>query len=108
VLKVGTEVMLLKNLSVIDGFVNGARGVITKFVNRPLNCEPNLEFTKQNGNTLPVVKFRVGDTDIEQVIKEDVFTMTSNNIEMASRTQLPLMLAWAISIHKSQGTHSLT
>lgn len=102
-LKVGTEVMLLKNLSVIDGFVNGARGVITKFVNRPLNCEPHLEFTKQNGNTLPVVKFRVGDTDIEQVIKEDVFTMTSNNIEMASRTQLPLMLAWAISIHKSQG-----
>ncbi len=102
-LKVGTEVMLLKNLSVSDGFVNGARGVITKFVNRPNNCEPHLEFTKKNGNILPVVKFRVGDYDTEQIIQEDVFTMTTNNVEVASRTQLPLMLAWAISIHKSQG-----
>lgn len=34
VLKVGAQVMLMKNINVADGMVNGARGVIASFDNK--------------------------------------------------------------------------
>nr|CAB3264856.1 ATP-dependent DNA helicase PIF1-like [Phallusia mammillata] len=82
-LKVGTQVMLTKNLDVSKGLVNGARGVITTFK-----------------NSLPEVRFLCGTVVIinrERFIAKISFDVT------AVRRQLPLKLAWAISIHKSQG-----
>ncbi|XP_061695214.1 ATP-dependent DNA helicase PIF1 [Syngnathoides biaculeatus] len=85
-LKVGAQVMLTKNLDVTRGLVNGARGVVVAF-------EPG-----KHG--LPRVRFLCGVTE---VLKLERWVFKSGGGAHLSRQQLPLKLAWAISIHKSQG-----
>ncbi|NXX39673.1 PIF1 helicase, partial [Tricholaema leucomelas] len=85
-LKLGAQVMLAKNLDVSQGLVNGARGVVVGFEN------------EQKG--LPKVRFLCGVT---QVIKMEKWVFKGASGIHLSRQQLPLKLAWAISIHKSQG-----
>lgn len=82
VLKVGAQVMLLKNINVSIGLVNGARGVVKEF---------------KDG--LPVVQFR----NKEYVTKQERWIVKSGQGSTAVRVQIPLKLAWAFSIHKSQG-----
>ncbi|KAK1878707.1 ATP-dependent DNA helicase PIF1 [Dissostichus eleginoides] len=85
-LKVGAQVMLTKNLDVARGLVNGARGVVVAF---------------ENGkHGLPRVHFLCGVTE---VLKLERWVFKSGGGLHLSRQQLPLKLAWAISIHKSQG-----
>ncbi|KAG7188576.1 hypothetical protein KM043_008207 [Ampulex compressa] len=83
VLKVGAQVMLLKNINTSKGLVNGARGVVTKFVNET-----------------PLIQFRSGITYQAKMEKWSLRTSTGAIIW---RKQIPLKLAWAFSIHKSQG-----
>ncbi|XP_064311385.1 ATP-dependent DNA helicase PIF1 [Phalacrocorax carbo] len=85
-LKLGAQVMLAKNLDVSQGLVNGARGVVVGFE------------SEQKG--LPKVRFLCGVT---QVIKMEKWVFKGPSGVYLSRQQLPLKLAWAISIHKSQG-----
>ncbi|KAL0966680.1 hypothetical protein UPYG_G00298340 [Umbra pygmaea] len=85
-LKVGAQVMLTKNLDVQRGLVNGARGVVVDF---------------QPGKPgLPRVRFLCGATE---VLKPERWMFKAGGGLYLSRQQLPLKLAWAISIHKSQG-----
>ncbi|XP_076982767.1 ATP-dependent DNA helicase PIF1 [Tamandua tetradactyla] len=85
-LKLGAQVMLVKNLAVSRGLVNGARGVVVGFA--------------AEGRGLPQVRFLCGVTEI---IRADRWTVQVSGGQLLSRQQLPLQLAWAISIHKSQG-----
>ncbi|KAK7476044.1 hypothetical protein BaRGS_00032671 [Batillaria attramentaria] len=84
-LKLGAQVLLCKNLDVQRGLVNGARGIVTGF---------------DGSDSLPVVKFVCGVTE---VIKPSRWVFKMGMGMMVARRQIPLKLAWAISIHKSQG-----
>ncbi|NWR71638.1 PIF1 helicase, partial [Centropus unirufus] len=85
-LKLGAQVMLTKNLDVSQGLVNGARGIVVGFE------------SEEKG--LPKVRFLCGVT---HVIKMEKWVFKGPSGIHLSRQQLPLKLAWAISIHKSQG-----
>ena len=82
-LKVGAQVMLLKNINVANGLVNGARGVVIKFA-----------------DNVPVVQFKSGTQYHAKLEKWSLKTSIGSVIH---RKQVPLKLAWAFSIHKSQG-----
>lgn len=83
VLKLGAQVMLLRNINVTSGLVNGARGVIIDFK-----------------NDIPIVQFRSG-THYEA--KMEKWSIKTSSGAFVYRKQVPLKLAWAFSIHKSQG-----
>ncbi|XP_051554743.1 ATP-dependent DNA helicase PIF1-like [Myxocyprinus asiaticus] len=85
-LKVGAQVMLTKNLDVQKGLVNGARGVVIDF--------------QPGSQGLPRVRFLCGAVE---VMKRERWMFKASGGLYLSRQQLPLKLAWAISIHKSQG-----
>ena len=120
-LKIGAQVMLLKNLGVQDRFVNGARGVIKDFVpfeydednksflalNKWEASSTQSRIINSNGDCddkhvqlYPLVKFTSGK---EKIITPVFFGVVYLNREFCYRIQLPLKLAWAITIHKSQG-----
>ncbi|CAJ0576068.1 unnamed protein product, partial [Mesorhabditis spiculigera] len=88
ILKQNAQVMLTKNLDLARGLSNGARGVVTGFA----------------GNGFPLVRFLAGDGEPIEIRPVRFQLRSSNNADLpAIRRQLPLQLAWAISIHKSQG-----
>uniref|UniRef100_A0A2K5D7Y4 ATP-dependent DNA helicase PIF1 n=1 Tax=Aotus nancymaae TaxID=37293 RepID=A0A2K5D7Y4_AOTNA len=96
-LKLGAQVMLLKNLSVSRGLVNGARGVVVGFEAEGRELKSDCSVPSLG---LPQVRFLCGVTE---VIRADRWTVQITGSQLLSRQQLPLQLAWAMSIHKSQG-----
>jgi ATP-dependent DNA helicase PIF1 len=81
-LAVGAQVMLVKNLDVPGGLVNGSRGVVVRFAD--------------DGS--PVVEFLNG-REVQMSLQE----WPIDGYPGVTRTQYPLRLAWACTIHKAQG-----
>jgi ATP-dependent DNA helicase PIF1 len=80
---VGAQVMLLTNMDQERGLVNGSRGILTGY----------------SGGGLPLVRF-IGFTDPVIVDRANWWLADPDHV---GRSQIPLKIAYALTIHKSQG-----
>lgn len=78
-LKLGAQVLLVKNIDTQSGLTNGSRGVIVDF--DQVDSTPIVQFT--NGLKVPIGLQK--------------FSMEVGNVEVASREQIPLRCAWALT-----------
>lgn len=86
ILKKGALVMFVKNKFKDEKtiYVNGSTGIIIGF----------------DENSFPLVRLNSGE---EVAAEPDSWTIDDEQAVLASITQVPLRLAWAITVHKSQG-----
>lgn len=124
-LKKGAQVMLVKNMD--DTLVNGSLGKVTGFMTEqmfvlykeneeafleggPSEQAMKTEVAKQTlglntNQVFPIVRFAIADGTTRDLLckREDWKVELPNGEVQASRSQIPLILAWALSIHKAQG-----
>ncbi|KAH8073290.1 PIF1-like helicase [Aureococcus anophagefferens] len=90
VLKPRAQIMLLHNTDVVSGLCNGSRGVVVGF-------ERDAKSKRVTG-----VRCRFARGGVHVVEREST-SVYEGDAQIASRSQFPLKLAWAVTIHKSQG-----
>jgi ATP-dependent DNA helicase PIF1 len=119
-LKVGARVVLLQNLDPERGLVNGSQGVIIGFQPATQELEKIMEmngdhkdvrqasmqqYHSSNPRWRPLVRFAKGQVELIPAFASASLRGGSQVQDqyVVCRTQIPLTLAWALSIHKSQG-----
>jgi ATP-dependent DNA helicase PIF1 len=98
-LAVGAQVMYLVN-DFENSLVNGSRGVIVDFINKVNENVVNNVIIKEE-ERIPVVKFLNIEKPVQ--IGYEVWTHEDKNGKSVTKRQIPLMLAWALTVHKTQG-----
>lgn len=91
-LKVGAKVMFVQN-NVAKGYVNGTLGII-------MELEPNI-ITVQSEDGSIIYVTQAEWESLEYKFNKDTKSVDAN--VNGTYKQFPLILAWAITIHKSQG-----
>lgn len=129
-LKKGSQVMLIKNID--EMLVNGSLGQVVGFMNEATfdsyNAEPDrfheittakeedlnpveqimkrtLSAYANTSQVWPMVRFTLADGNTRDLLcsREPWKIELPNGEVQAARSQVPLILAWALSIHKAQG-----
>jgi len=87
-LKIGSQVMCIVNIELDNGgmLCNGSQGIVSRITEQGL---PVVKFSNSNG------------TRFEYIMGYHIWP--SENIPGIGVSQLPLILAWALTIHKAQG-----
>ena len=85
---VGCQVMCISNIDQERNLVNGSQGVVLEF-----------KYVAERNNYYPVVKFDKIEEPV--TVMEHSWFLESN--DKYTIHQLPLILSWAITVHKSQG-----
>lgn len=107
-LKEGAQIMLTRNVDVTDGLVNGAIGKIVSF--KVVGSRIDTVFVKFDNSEIGEKTRRMSPSFIANannaVPIKRITTPIGNSCGTANkirRTQFPLVLAWATTIHKAQG-----
>lgn len=90
-LKIGAQVMMIKNTYQKDGVINGSIGVVRDFSAK--KSYPIVEFANNK-----IISVTPEEWLIERFDQDKKLIMLE-----ASMRQIPLVPAWAITVHKSQG-----
>jgi ATP-dependent DNA helicase PIF1 len=90
VLKQGAQVMMLKNTFHEDGISNGSLGVVEDFTDKGM---PVVRFTNRKKITIEPEEWLAEEYNIDEQLM----------VTKATVRQIPLLPAWAITVHKSQG-----
>ncbi|GAA5841864.1 hypothetical protein JCM3766R1_005592 [Sporobolomyces carnicolor] len=120
VLKIGAQVMLIKNLDTT--LVNGTVGTVVGFGVPELEDDPGDDLIEKTTSELrnqarvaaalaagkieksPMIDWQTPAGIERKIMAREEFKVEDNQgRRLASRKQYPIILAWAMSIHKSQG-----
>ena len=118
-LKIGAQVMLIKNID--KDLVNGSKGKVINFMSKkefdnsghspdtsstegPELLRGKTTLTMRKCRIFPVVSFPLADgTQYKMLIMPEDWKNELLDKKSATRRQIPLIPAWALSIHKGQG-----
>ena len=98
ILAPGEKAMLLRNYWASKGLTNGATGTAVGVISQPKGARPLCGLVEFSGYTGPAY-----EADRPRVVPITPHTQRFGDGDALTRTQIPLALAYAFTIHKAQG-----